>query len=67
MCATLTPLLIRQVKDMEKPPTKLFTVRLTLDEDRMYKELAQYRGQLRAGLLRQWIRKAHKQMEKRST
>ena len=42
----------------------LVTSSITIEDRQKFKEVAQYRGQSMTGVLRQWIRKAHKQQEK---
>ena len=42
-----------------KETTTLFSVQISEREKQMFKDVSRYRGQTMAGVLRQWIRKAH--------
>ena len=46
---------------MKKKPTTLFSIQITKDDKQKFEEIAMYRGQTKAGVLRQWIRNSHKQ------
>lgn len=47
---------------MNGKETKLYSSQLTLEEHRLFNDVARYRGQTKAGILRGWIRNSHKQM-----
>lgn len=44
----------------------LFSAQMSSEERRMFEEVAEHRGQTKMGLLRMWIRRAHKDMEKKT-
>ena len=50
--------------DREKEPTTLFSVQISAKDKERFKDVAHYRGQTMAGVLRTWIKNAHKQLPK---
>ena len=47
---------------MQGEKTTLWSVKMTEQFDREFKEVARYRGQTRAGVFRQMVKNAHKQL-----
>ena len=47
-----------------KKKTTLFSIQITDKDKKMFQDIADYRGQTKAGVLRQWIRNSHKQTGK---
>jgi len=48
---------------MEK--TELYSAQLSIDDNKKFKEVANYRGMPKASVLRVWIRNAHRAINKR--